>query len=56
MTKIYIKGAYTAPTMKGVSVRCEEGFAQSVTIDGLTPLPGAWDEEAAADEPTTGAL
>ena len=55
MNKTYFKGAYDAPVLKGVNVRCEEGFAQSVTIDGLTPMEGAWDEEA-ADAPTTGAL
>ena len=55
MNKTYIKGAYSAPVMRNVDVRCEEGFAQSVTIDGLTPMDGAWDEEA-ADAPTTGAL
>jgi hypothetical protein len=51
MTKIYTKGAYSAPVMKSLSVSCEEGFAQSLAIDGaidgLTPIDGAWDDEAA---------
>lgn len=51
MTKIYTKGAYSAPVMKSLSVSCEEGFAQSLAIDGaidgLTPMDGAWDDEAA---------
>lgn len=51
MNKINFKGAYAAPALRSLNVRCEEGFAQSVTIDGLTPMEGAWDEEA-----STGAL
>ena len=51
MNKINFKGAYAAPALKSLNVRCEEGFAQSVTIDGLTPMDGVWDEEA-----STGAL
>ena len=51
MNKIIFKGAYAAPVLKSLNVRCEEGFAQSVEIDGLTPLPGTWDDDA-----TTGAL
>ena len=50
MNKIYNKGVSSAPVMKNVCVRCEEGFAQSVTIDGLTPMDGVWDED------TSGAL
>ena len=50
MTKIYTKGAYSAPVMKSLCIRCEEGFAQSLAvdgaIDGLTPIDGAWDDEA----------
>ena len=55
MNKSYLKGAYNAPVLKGINVRCEEGFAQSVTIDGLIPMDGVWDE-VATDAPTTGAL
>lgn len=51
MTKIYTKGAYSAPVMKSLCIRCEEGFAQSLAvdgaIDGLTPIDGVWDDEAA---------
>ena len=48
MTKIDVKSAYAAPEMKSVSICCEEGFAPSLTIDGLTPGDGAWDDESNA--------
>ncbi len=51
MNKTIFKGAYDAPVLRSLNVRCEEGFSQSVTIDGLTPMDGVWDEEA-----STGAL
>lgn len=48
MATNYTKGAYTAPAMKSLSIYCEAGFAQSLSIDGaidgLTPVDGAWDE------------
>ena len=47
MTKIYTKGAYTAPVLKDLCIRCEQGFAQSAGIDGLFPIDGQWDDEAA---------
>jgi hypothetical protein len=37
-------GVYTAPQVKELNVRVEAGFATSVTIDGITPEDGAWDE------------
>ena len=37
-------GAYTAPQVKELTVRVEAGFATSVTIDGITPEDGDWDE------------
>ena len=47
MTKIYTKGAYTAPVLENLCIRCEQGFAQSAEIDGLFPIEGEWDDEAA---------
>ena len=47
MTKIYTKGAYSAPVLENLCIRCEQGFAQSAGIDGLTPIDGEWDDEAA---------
>ena len=47
MTKIYTKGAYTAPVLENLCIRCEQGFAQSTGIDGLFPVEGEWDDEAA---------
>lgn len=55
MTKIYTKGAYIAPVLENLCIRCEQGFAQSAVIDGLIPMDGVWDE-VATDAPTTGAL
>ena len=55
MTKIYTKGAYIAPVLENLCIRCEQGFAQSVTIDGLIPMDGVWEEEVAIDAPTTDA-
>jgi hypothetical protein len=42
--KRFSMGAYTAPQVKELDVRVEAGFATSVTIDGITPEDGAWDE------------
>lgn len=39
-----LMGAYTAPQVRELDVRVEAGFATSVTIDGVTPEDGAWDE------------
>lgn len=47
MTKIYTKGAYTAPVLENLCIHCEQGFAQSTGIDGLFPVEGEWDDEAA---------
>lgn len=44
MTKIYTKGAYIAPVLD-LCIHCEQGFAQSAGIDGLTPIEGEWDDE-----------
>ena len=47
MTKIYTKGAYSAPVLENLCICCEQGFAQSAGIDGLTPIDGECDDEAA---------
>lgn len=47
MTKIYTKGAYIAPVLENLCIHCEQGFAQSAGIDGLTPIEGEWDDEVA---------
>jgi hypothetical protein len=46
MTKKEIEGAYAAPELKSLCFHCEEGFAQSLTIDGFTPTDGVWDDES----------
>lgn len=47
MTKNYTKGAYIAPVLENHCIHCEQGFAQSAGIDGLTPIEGEWDDEVA---------
>lgn len=37
-------GAYEAPKVVNFAFCCEQGFAQSATVDGLTPVEGEWDE------------
>ena len=44
MTKKEIEGAYAAPELKSLCFHCEEGFAQSLAIDGFTPVDGVWDD------------
>ena len=46
MTKKEIEGAYAAPVLMSLCFHCEEGFAQSLTIDGFTPTEGVWDDES----------
>jgi hypothetical protein len=47
MTKNYTKGAYIAPVLENLCFHCEQGFAQSAGIYGLTPIEGEWDGEVA---------
>lgn len=44
MKRIFLSGAYSAPSLRELTVRCEQGFATSTTIDGITSEDGAWDE------------
>ena len=46
MTKKEIEGAYAAPELMSLCFHCEEGFAQSLTIDGYTLRDGVWDSES----------
>lgn len=43
MTKKEIEGAYAAPELMSLCFHCEQGFAQSAGIYGLTPIEGEWD-------------
>lgn len=44
MKRVFLSGAYSAPQLRELTVRCEAGFATSVNIDGITPEDGVWDE------------
>lgn len=44
MKRVFLNGAYSAPQLKELSVRIEQGFATSTTIEGVTSEEGAWDE------------
>ena len=44
MKTVNFQGVYSTPTLTPLSVKCEQGFAQSAAIDGLTPIEGEWDE------------
>ena len=44
MKTVRFLGVYATPTLQPLEVKCEQGFAQSTSIDGLTPIEGEWDE------------
>ena len=44
MKTVNFKGVYTKPVCEEFSVKCEQGFAQSADVEGLTPIEGEWDE------------
>ncbi len=44
MKTVNFKGVYTQPVLEEFSVKCEQGFAQSADVEGLTPIEGEWDE------------
>ena len=47
MTKKEIEGAYAAPELMSLCFHCEQGFAHSAGIYGLTHFEAEWDDEVA---------